>query len=62
MTKPRCKLVGTNGNVFALVGKVTLALKKADQHDKVREFRSRLIKCGSYDNALALMQEYVDVE
>lgn len=59
--KPKCKLIGTDGNVFALAGCVSKALKKAGQADKAKEFTSKLFKCGSYDEALALMDDYVDV-
>ena len=59
--KPKCVLVGTDGNVFALAGRVNQALKEAGQHDKAKEFREKLPKCKSYDEALNLMCEYVDV-
>lgn len=59
--KPKVKLSGTDGNVFALAGKVTEALKKAGQGDKAKEFTDKLFKSGSYDDALVLMSEYVEV-
>jgi hypothetical protein len=59
--KPKCKLVGTDGNVFALGGRVMSALRKAGQADKATEFSKKLFQCGSYDEALVLMQEYVEV-
>ena len=59
--KPKCKLTGTDGNVFALAARVSQALKKAGQADKAKEFRDRLFQSHSYDEALALMQEYVEV-
>ena len=59
--KPKCKLVGTDGNVFALAGRVSQALRKAGQGDKVKEFSERLSQCESYDKALQLMMDYVDV-
>jgi hypothetical protein len=59
--KPRCKLVGTDGNVFALAGRVTSALNKAGQADQAKEFSERLWECKSYDEALQLMMKYVDV-
>ena len=59
--KPKCKLTGTDGNVFALAGRVGKALKRAGQADKAREFYEKLPNCGSYDEALRLMMEYVDV-
>ena len=59
--KPRCKLVGTDGNVFALSGRVTRALKDAGQPEQATEFSSKLVQCGSYDEALTLMMQYVEV-
>jgi len=61
MDKIKVKLTGTDGNVFALSGKVSQALKKAGQADRAKEFTSKLFNCGSYEEALALMQEYVEV-
>ena len=60
--KPRCKLSGTDGNVFALAGLVGRALRRAGLPEQVKEFSGRLFKCRSYEDALALMAEYVDVE
>ena len=59
--KPRCKLAGTDGNVFALAGQVKKTLVRAGQHNKAKEFEYKLPQCGSYDEALNLMREYVDV-
>lgn len=59
--KPKCKLIGTDGNVFALSARVQSALKKAGLHDQAEEFGEKLWDCGSYEDALRLMTEYVDV-
>lgn len=59
--RPKCKLVGTDGNVFALAGRVTDALKRAGLNDRAKEFSKRLWECDSYGAALRLMDEYVDV-
>ena len=59
--KPECQLTGTDGNVFALGGTVIGALKRAGLSNEAKEFRSRLLKCHSYDEALTLMGEYVEV-
>jgi len=60
-SKPKCKLTGTDGNVFALAGRVTACLKKANLPDQAKEFSSKLFSCGSYNEALQLMMQYVDV-
>ena len=80
--KPECKLVGEDGNVFNLAGKVSKTLKRAkpneercnDCHHKfkcyternkvcylIEEFQTRLSECGSYDEALVLMHDYVEI-
>ncbi len=59
--KVRVKLSGIDGNVFALAGRVADALRKAGRHDEVREFHIRLPLCRSYDEALALITDYVEV-
>ena len=60
-TQVKVKLSGTDGNVFALAGKVSGALKKAGYTDLAKEFTSELFKQGSYADALNLMGEYVIV-
>ena len=62
MSKPACKLVGVDGNVFALAAQVTRALKKADLKEQAKEFNEKLWKSKSYSEALMLMAEYVEVE
>lgn len=60
--KPKCRLVGTDGgNVFALGGRVTQALRAAGQPEKAKEFSERLFKCNSYVAAVALMSKYVEI-
>jgi hypothetical protein len=60
--KPRCKLTGTNGNVYALAGRVSSTLKRAGMEDEAQEMKDRIKVCASYDEALQIMMEYVDVE
>lgn len=60
--KPVCKLVGTNGNVFAIIGKVSACLKKAGQKEQADEFKNMAFVCTSYDEVLQLVIKYVEVE
>jgi len=62
MEKPRVKLVGENGNVFNLMALCSRALKNAGQEDKAKEMRDKIFSCGSYNEALAIMMDYCDVE
>lgn len=60
--KIKVKLSGTDGNVFALAGLVTSAMKKHKvEQSIISEFSSALFKCKSYDEALQLMASYVNV-
>ena len=58
--KPKCKLVGTDGNTFALASRVSSALKKAGMKAEAIEFQQKLFRCKSYNEALCLMLEYVE--
>lgn len=60
--KPPCKLIGTDGNVFSIIGRVRRALIAAGQEDRVREFVERAYLSGSYEAVLALCFEYVEVK
>ena len=59
--KPHCKLLGTDGNVFALLVRVRAALVKAKQPDQATEMARRVMVSGSYHEALAIMGEYVEI-
>lgn len=59
--KPFVQLSGTDGNVFALLGLCTRALKNAGQPERAKELVDRITECGSYAEAIALMTEYVEV-
>jgi len=60
--KPKVQLVGQDGNVFNLLGICTKALKRADQYEEAEEFQKRVMSSDSYNEALAIMLEYVDAE
>jgi hypothetical protein len=59
--KPACKLVGTDGNVFAIIGRVQKALVKAGLESRAGEFVRRAFAATSYDEVLTLCMDYVDV-
>jgi hypothetical protein len=62
MKRIKVKLIGSDGNAFAILGKVSQALLRAG-HDKtyVDEFLVKA-KSGNYDNLLCVCAEYVDIE
>ena len=59
---PTCKLVGEDGNVFNIIGKVVRVLKQVGRSDLAKEFQTRTFKAGSYDEVLRICSEYVDIE
>lgn len=60
--KPMCKLVGEDGNIFWILGRVSRALKENGKADEAKEVSERVLASGSYDEALQIMMEYVEVE
>ena len=59
-TDVKVKLVGTDGNAFAILGKVSQALKKAGYVDLAKEFRDEAMK-GDYNHLLQTCMDYVEV-
>ena len=61
LQKPRAKLIGADSNVFNLLGIASKALKRAGLGDEAREMQERVFKAASFDEALSVITEYVDV-
>lgn len=59
--KPDCPLIGQDGNIFNLMGIASRTLKEAGLHDQAQEMRSRITQCQSYDSALAIIGDYVNI-
>lgn len=55
-------MVGEDGNVFAVIGRVTKGLKRAGHREAAKEFVDVATNCGSYHEVLALAMEWVDCE
>jgi len=61
-TNVTVKLVGEDGNVFNIIGKVIRELNLAGFTDEAKQFQEEVFKCGSYDEVLQLVCKYVEVE
>lgn len=59
--KPKAKLIGENGNIFNLMGIVSRTLKDAGEPEKAREMVEKVTQSGSYDEALRVLMEYVEI-
>ena len=55
------ELVGQDGNVFTVVGRVSRALKRAGLPDVAKEYREQATACKSYDAVLRLTMSVVEV-
>lgn len=62
MEKPKCKLIGEDGNIFNLLGIASRALKEAGLESQADEMIARIYKSQSYTDALGIIMEYVEVE
>lgn len=59
--KPKCPLIGANGNIFNLMGMASNTLKRNKMADEAKEMRERITSSGSYEEALCIIGEYVDI-
>lgn len=59
-TTVKVKLVGTDGNAFSILGKVSSALRKAGYADLAKEYMEKSMS-GDYNNLLRVTKEYVKV-
>ncbi|MEG0049677.1 MAG: hypothetical protein RR865_10985 [Clostridia bacterium] len=59
--KPDCPLIGADGNVFNLMGIASRTLKEHGLQDQAKEMRERITQSGSYDEALCILGEYVNI-
>ena len=60
ISKPPCKLVGRDGNVFVIIAAVCACLKKHDMPERAAAFREHAKHCASYDEVLRLTFNYVE--
>lgn len=59
--KPKCPLIGQDGNIFNLMGIASKTLKRNGMYDEAKEMCSRITSSGSYYEALNVIGEYVEI-
>lgn len=59
--KPKLRLVGENGNAFAILARARKALKRAGRSSDVEAFTKEATS-GSYDHLLVTCMEWFDVD
>lgn len=57
--KPEAKMIGENGNIYNLLGIAQRSLRRMP--NAFNEMRDRVYECKSYDEALVIMMEYVEI-
>ena len=58
--KPMCPIIGANGNVYNILGIASRTLRNNDMADEAQEMYSRVTSSGSYEEALAIIMEYIE--
>ena len=58
--KPAAEMIGKNGNVYNLMAICRQALRKYP--NAFNELRDRVFEASSYEEALTIMSEYVEIE
>ena len=59
--KPDCPLIGQDGNIFNLIGIASRTLRQNGMAEEAKEMTNRIYQSGSYDEALCIMGEYVNI-
>lgn len=59
--KPKCALIGENGNIFNLLCKAKKALQDVGYYREADEMVLRATSSQSYMEALSIICEYVEV-
>ena len=59
--KPDCALIGENSNIFHLAGKAAATLKQNGMRMEAKEMLDKITSCGSYDEALCVIGDYVNI-
>ena len=60
MNKPKVKLIGQDGNIYNILGIASRALKDAGYADEAKEMQTKVFASDSYQEALAIVLQYVD--
>lgn len=58
--KPKAPIIDADGNVYNLMGICSHSLKKAGYSEQAKEMIERIRKAKNYDEALAIMIEYIE--
>lgn len=58
--KPDCPLIGSDSNIFNIMGMASRTLKEHGMQEQAGEMRQRIEQCHSYDSASSIIMDYVN--
>lgn len=61
MEKPKCALIGKDGNIFNLVGLASRTLKQNGMQKEAKEMCDKVYSSHNYYEALNIIADYVDI-
>ncbi|MBQ8999230.1 MAG: hypothetical protein IJ086_11165 [Clostridium sp.] len=61
MTKIEVELIGQDGNIFNLVAIASRALERNGQREAASEMQDKVYNSSSYDEALMIISDYVEI-
>lgn len=59
--KPKCALLGEDGNIFNLMGVASKTLKQNNMNQEAKEMCDRITSSKNYYEALSIIGEYVEI-
>lgn len=59
--KPKCDLIGEDGNIFNLMGIASRTLKRNGMQEEAKEMCDKITSSGSYNEALLIISDYVEI-
>lgn len=59
--KPKCALIGQDGNIFNLIGIASRTLKQNKMQEEAKEMVERVTNSNNYSEALNIIGEYVEI-
>lgn len=59
--KPKCALIGQDGNIFNLMEIASRTLRNNDMEEDAKEMIIIIEESKSYDETLCIISEYVDI-
>ena len=61
VSKPDCPLIGQDGNIFNLVGIASRTLREHGLSQQAKEMTQKVFACSSYEEALNVLGDYVNI-